>query len=243
MTSTWARALLVLATAASACAIPCVASAQAPAPGSPTEKAFREYVRLTGLAPRAEPFSGTIPCAAEECVILGLGGLPREEAMKLFPQVAGGFGIGTEVVEAWLKTDLQEWRLSNIGLVVHPGRTALALEIIKERAGRLMGFLRLLARMSRSTGEAFNPLKTGKEERIYFIASIVIERSFDSLSATLLGPPQAPPPDRRAAGGFGACEEVTVQERGEAVAGDFKGWKRYSVASRWICTGPDKSLH
>jgi len=206
------------------------------------EAPFKKFARKSGVLTYGEVLTAAIDCDGEMCLQLAIPETSRDAIVKQFPQLVGGFGFGTNVVGVTMETSSESIGAATLRVVVRPGRDRIGLDALKTRVDRVMMFLRILGRLSERMSESLNPRRVAEDRKIYFIYRLTFERTDESMTALLLGPPKAPPPERKKGGRMNRCHRVAIEEAGEMNRGVFSGWNQYLVSWNWICNENGKPI-
>ena len=206
------------------------------------ESAFKSYARQTQLLTYGEVLTAEVPCGDDICLQFTIAETSRETAVKQFPHLVAGFGFGTDVASVEMNTDPNSYSAASVSVVATRKRKAMEQKPITDRVERVMVFLRILARMSDPVSDGFVPRKMAADQHVYFIYRLAFAGAQGTMTALLLSPPKASPPDRRKGGTMDRCHDVTIVEDGTMTAGQFADWKRFRVSSRWICNDEGKPI-
>jgi hypothetical protein len=208
------------------------------------ERAFAEYIRKSGMPGRGEVLVANMECSKRECMRFSLPQMPREELMKRLPQLLGGFGYGTEVVEFHFESSPTNFNMATLHLLTPPERHELKTEKLQVLVENFMVFLRHVSRLSEALPRAFAPAGTAKDARLFFLLNLSVVDSGSRMEALLLSPPEAPEPELQPGDvpWEPRCHTMEIETEGTFDAGQFAGWKRHRVVWRRVCNSPPKTI-
>lgn len=208
------------------------------------ERAFAEYVKKSGVMPRGDVLVSRVECSKRECVRFSLPGIPREDLMKRLPQLLGGFGYGTEVVEFHFETSPTNFNVATLHVLTPPERHELKPEALQPLVENFMFFLRHVARLSQTLPRAFAPAGTARDAKFFFLLDLSVVGSGSRMEALLLSPPEAPKPRLRPGDvpWDARCHTMEIETEGLFAAGQFAGWKQHRVVWRRVCNSPGKPI-